>query len=373
MKTLLAFLVGALVLTTPVQAQPRVYSQAELDSLLAPVALHPDGLLSQILIAATYPEEVAAAAGWSRANPHLRGDDAVRAVQNEPWDPTVKALVAFPDLLARMDESPQWLQELGEAFLLQQAQVMDTVQGLRRRAQATGHLNNSDHAVYQQGEAIVVEPRAQVVYVRHYDPYVVYGPWWWPHYHPVFWSPWIARPVFFTPGFFYVAPVWHHRHVRVVHRPVHVPHHVVSHVVPGKWHHARHGVVTPGVRPQGRVPETHRQPVNRGTPGATPPTHSRPLPAPRARETTRQPIIGGTPPDARPATRSHPQPAARVRETNRQPIVQQHMPAAHGFSQHRPPAAQPRIEARREMRVEPRREMRFEQRRESGQGRGHRG
>lgn len=355
MKTLLALLVGALVLTTPVQAQPRVYSQAELDSLLAPVALHPDGLLSQILIAATYPEEVAAAADWSRANPHLRGDDAVRAVQNEPWDPTVKALVAFPDLLARMGESPQWLQELGEAFLLQQAQVMDTVQGLRRRAQAAGHLNNSDHAVVQQGEAIVVEPRAQVVYVRYYDPYVVYGPWWWPAYPPVFWSPWIARPVFFTPGFFYVAPVWHHRHVRVVHRPVHVPHHVVTHVVPGKWHHARHGVVAPGVRPHGRVPETHRQPVNRSTP-ATPPTHSRPLPPPRARE------------------------------TNRQPIVQQHMPAAHGFSQHRKQAApevrrdarveprhQPRVEPRHQPRAEPRREMRFEQRKESGPGRGHRG
>ena len=354
MKTLFALLVGALVLTAPVQAQPRVYDQAELDSLLAPVALHPDGLLSQILIAATYPDEVAAAAGWSRANPHLRGDDAVRAVANEPWDPAVKTLVAFPDLLARMDQSPQWLQDLGEAFLQQQAQVMDTVQGLRRRAQATGHLTSNDHAVYQQGDAIVVEPRAQVVYVRYYDPYVVYGPWWWPHYQPVFWTPWIARPVFFTHGFFYAAPVWHHRHVRVVHRPVHVHHTQHTHVVPGKWqHHVRHGVTS--VRPQVRVPEAHRQPVIRSTPPDTrPATRSRPQPQPRGRESNRQPTV-----------------------QNRQPIVQQHMPAAHGFSQRRQHAAQPRqeqrIEARREVRIEPRRETRREPRRESGQGRGHRG
>src|SRR5687767_3826432 len=104
MKFVLAVLIaGILLLGASAQAQPvhpRVYSQAELDALLAPIALHPDGLVSQILIAATYPEEVAAAARWSRANPHLKGDDALRAVQYEPWDPSVKALVAFPELLS---------------------------------------------------------------------------------------------------------------------------------------------------------------------------------------------------------------------------------------------------------------------------------
>jgi hypothetical protein len=237
-------------------AQPRIYSQAELDTLLAPVALQPDGVLSQLLIAATYPDEVAAAAAWSRANPQLAGDDAVRAVQDEPWDPAVKALVAFPELLARMAESPQWLGDLGQAFLAQEPQVMDTVQALRRRAQAAGHLSTTEHvAVYHQGEAIVVQPRTQVVYVHHYDPYVVYGPWWWPHYRPVFWRPWAPRPVFVAHGFFYTAPVWHHRHVRVIHRPVHVHNHHQRHVEPGRWHHRRNIV---SVRPQVRLRSASR-------------------------------------------------------------------------------------------------------------------
>jgi len=369
MKTLLAFLTAALVLAAPAQAQPqpRVYSQAELDTLLAPVALHPDGLLSQILIAATYPEDVAAAASWSRANPHLRGDDAVRAVQYEPWDPAVKALVAFPDLLARMDESPQWLRELGDAFLTQQPQVMETVQGLRRRAQAAGHLTDADHSVYQADGAIVVQPRAQVIYVRYYDPYVVYGPWWWgPYYQPVFWRPWVARPVYFTHGFFYCAPDWRHHHVRVVHRPVHVPHQHAAHVVPGKWNHLARLTT---VQPHARVPEARR----------LAPVHSRP---------------------SLPERIQTPQPRVRVPEANRQPIAQQrqpifqqHMPAAHGFSNNRPQQAvreprseprreqrvevrpQQRVEARPQQRMEPRREQhkQYKEHKEPNHGRGHRG
>jgi hypothetical protein len=225
MRIVLAAL-AALLLANTAQAQ-RVYHQGELDAMLAPIALQPDGVVSQVLIASTYPDEVAAAARWSRANPHLRGDDAVRAVQNEPWDPSVKALAAFPELLIRMDESPQWLHDLGEAFLRQQAQVMDTVQALRQRAQAAGNLASTDqYTVYPQGEAIVVEPRTQIVYVRYYDPFVVYGPWWWPHYHPVIWRPWAPRPVFLAHGFFHAKPDWPRRHIhkQVVVRPyVRVP------------------------------------------------------------------------------------------------------------------------------------------------------
>jgi len=255
MKALLAAF-AAFFLVGSAHAQ-KIYDQGELDALLAPIALQPDGVVSQVLIAATYPEEVAAAAAWSRANPHLRGDDAVRAVADERWDPAVKGMVAFPDLLARMVESPQWMHDLGEAFLLQEAHVMDTVQALRRRAQAAGHLaSTSEYAVYPQGEAIVVEPRTQVVYVRYYDPYVVYGPWWWPHYRPVFWRPWAPRPVFVTHGFFYTRPDWHRRHVHVVHTPVHVRQQV--HVVPGKWQPTRRQVV---VRPYVRVPESQRRPI----------------------------------------------------------------------------------------------------------------
>lgn len=238
MKFVLTILAAVLCLgTTQIQAQPRPYDQGELDSILAPIALHPDGLVSQILIASTYPEEVQMAASWSRANAHLRGEDAVRAVQNEPWDPAVKALVAFPELLARMAESPQWLSDLGQAFMGQQAQVMDTVQTLRRRAQAAGNLaSNDQQVVYDQGPEIVVQPRTQVVYVPYYDPYVVYGPWWWPSYHPVYWSPWVVRPVFLSYGFFYAKPYWRHHHVHVVNRPVYVAAHQ-HYVTTGKWAH----------------------------------------------------------------------------------------------------------------------------------------
>ena len=256
-------LLAALAIGAPAHAQ-KVYSQAELDALLAPVALQTDGVLSQVLMAATYPEDVAAAAAFSRANPQLRGDDAVRAAEQEPWDPSVKSLLAFPELLARMDESPQWLRDLGEAFLGQQAQVMDTVQGLRRRAQANGQLvTSSDTAVYQQGEAIVVQPRAQVVYVRYYDPFIVYGPWWWgPYYRPVVWRPWTPYPVVVVRGFFYSAPDWHHHHVRVIHRPVYADRH--HHITPGQWQHrapVRRLQAPSAPRPYVRVPESQRKPI----------------------------------------------------------------------------------------------------------------
>jgi hypothetical protein len=276
MRFLLAF-AAALFVAAPAQAQ-RIYNQAELDAMLAPIALHPDGLVSQILIAATYPEELAAAARWSRANPSFRGEEAVRLVQLEPWDPAVKALVAFPELLARMEESPQWVHDLGQAFLQQQAHVMDTVQQLRRRAHASGHLANTDqYAVYSEDDAIVVQPRTQIVYVRYYDPYVVYGNWWWPHYRPLHWRPWAARPVFLSHGFFYSNFDWRQRHVRVVHQPAFVHRHHHRHVQPGRWHHYRpdaghpraqaghqrpHAVHTaPGVRPFVRVPEAQRRPI----------------------------------------------------------------------------------------------------------------
>jgi hypothetical protein len=242
MRILLAAL-AACLLSGAAHAE-RLYNQGELDAMLAPIALQPDGVVSQVLIAATYPDEVRAAAGWSRANPHMRGEDAVRAVQHEPWDPAVKALVAFPELLIRMDESPQWLSELGEAFRLQQAQVMDTVQALRRRAQANGSLATTDqYTVYEQDQAIVVQPRTQIVYVNYYDPYVVYGPWWWPYYRPVFWTPWVPRPVFVAHGFFHAKPVWHQRHVHVV------PH--------SRWQPRKEFVSKPYVR----VPESQRRPI----------------------------------------------------------------------------------------------------------------
>ena len=211
------------------QAPARTYNQPELDALLAPVALYPDALLSHILVAATYPEDLREAADWSRANGHLSGQQAVEAAEPMPWHPSVKALVATPELLARMDESPQWTADLAAAFVNQEPYVMDTVQALRRRAQASGHLESTpEYQVQRQGHAIAVYPaHPHVVYVRYYDPYVVYGPWWWHSYRPVYWRPWYARPaVHVSSGFFRGSVDWHRRHVnRVTHHHHHHHHH----------------------------------------------------------------------------------------------------------------------------------------------------
>ena len=123
----------------PPPANLLAFSQQELDQMLAPIALYPDPLLSQILMAATYPLEIVEAARWIAAYPGLRGDDAVRAVAAQQWDPSVKSLVAFPQIVKLMDQRLDWTQRLGNAFLAQQAQVMDTVQELRRRPRWTIH------------------------------------------------------------------------------------------------------------------------------------------------------------------------------------------------------------------------------------------
>ena len=143
--------------------------------------------LSQILMASSYPLEVVEAARWSKANPNLKGDQAVQAVAQNSWDPSVKSLVAFPQILMMMDDKLNWTDRLGDAFLAQQQQVMDTVQNLRQKASAAGNLTSNDQIrVDQQGQSIVVEPaNPQVIYVPYYNPMVIYGPWWWPAYPPV--------------------------------------------------------------------------------------------------------------------------------------------------------------------------------------------
>ena len=224
MKTLFRlFLCAALLASAFAARAERTFNQAELDALLAPVALYPDNVLSDILVAAGYPDDVREAAAWSRGNPQLRGDEALRAVENTPWHPSVKALAAFPEMLARMDESPAWLADLGEAYRVHGPYVMDTVQSLRRRAQASGHLQSDGYQqVYDDGGAIAIAPAyPQYVYVRYYDPFVVYGPWMWPAYRPVFWRPWPVHRTFVSVGFVAARPDWHRR-VVVVNRPVYV-------------------------------------------------------------------------------------------------------------------------------------------------------
>jgi len=169
-----------------------VFSQPELEQMLAPVALYPDPLLSQVLLAAGYPADVVEAARWSREHADLAGEAAVSAAENESWDASVKSLLAFPQLLEYLRDNLQWTQALGDAFLDQQDQVMDAVQALRRRAQTAGSLRSDDHlSVVDSGSNLLLQPTdAQVVYVPYYDPLVVYGSWTWTAYPPVLLRPW---------------------------------------------------------------------------------------------------------------------------------------------------------------------------------------
>jgi hypothetical protein len=164
------------------------FRQEELDQMLAPIALYPDDLLSEALMAATYPLEVVEAARWIQANPDLRGDQLAAALEQKDWDPSVKSLVNFPSVLQMMSEKLEWTEMLGDAFLAGEDQVMDTVQKLRQKAQAQGNLRTSSEQRVSsdpQTQTIIIESAdPQVVYVPVYDPMVVYGPWWWPAYPP---------------------------------------------------------------------------------------------------------------------------------------------------------------------------------------------
>jgi hypothetical protein len=135
------------------------FSQAELDQMLAPIALYPDALLAQVLMAATYPLEVVMADRWVRENKNLESDALNDALDKQPWDPSVKALVPFPDVLSMMSRRLDWTQRVGDAFISQQADVMNTVQKLREKAYAAGNLtSNKEQKVSRSGDVIVIEP-----------------------------------------------------------------------------------------------------------------------------------------------------------------------------------------------------------------------
>jgi hypothetical protein len=213
----------------PYSSAPGAFTEAELDQMLAPIALYPDELLSQMLMAATYPLEVVEAARWSRAHQELAGHEAVAAADNQDWDPSVKSMVAFPAVLAAMDQQLDWTQRLGEAFLGQQADVTRSVQKLRRAAHDAGNLASTDEMVVtREGSDYALDsPSPEMMYVPYYDPRVVYGPWWWPAEPPVYWSPWPEYYVYSGYGFawglgipiglnfFYGDFDWGHHHVRV--------------------------------------------------------------------------------------------------------------------------------------------------------------
>jgi hypothetical protein len=207
-----------------IPAKDPVFTQEQLDQMLAPVALYPDPLLAQLLMASTYPGEIAEAVTWSKAHPDAKGDDAVKQVASQPWDPSVQALVAFPQVLATLGQDPVWVQRLGDAFLAQPDDVMNGVQRLRHQAQAAGNLqtNQYQNVTIQNvappapapapaptatdsapapapasSSTIIIQPAdPQVVYVPTYNPTTTYGTWAYPASPPAYYPP----PPAYYPG-----------------------------------------------------------------------------------------------------------------------------------------------------------------------------
>jgi hypothetical protein len=170
-------------------AQAQKFSKEELAQMLAPIALYPDSLLSEILMASTYPLEVVEADRWVEQNPNLKEDKLDEALKEKDWDVSVKSLCHFPEILKAMSDKLAQTAKLGDAFLAQQGDVMDMIQELRRKAEEAGNLKTTEQQkVVAQDQYIEIEPaNPQVVYVPVYNPLYVYGPWWYPEYPPYYW------------------------------------------------------------------------------------------------------------------------------------------------------------------------------------------
>jgi len=197
----------------PAQAQAPArtpLTPEQLQQIVAPIALYPDSLVAQILAASTYPEQVVEADRWVQANPNLKGDDLARAVDQQNWDPSVKALTAFPSVLANMDKNISWTSSLGDAYYNQQQDVMDAIQVMRQKAEEAGNLKSTpQQVVTTQGSTIIIQPaNPTVVYVPAYNPWVIYGgpiaPWprWYPYPGIWFGGPFISWGFGFGIGFF---------------------------------------------------------------------------------------------------------------------------------------------------------------------------
>ena len=182
----------------PASAEPQqqLLDAAQLDQLVAPIALYSDPLLAQVLMASTYPLEVVQADRWAKSNKGLKGDKLTDALEKQDWDASVKQLVSTPSVLTMMNDKLDWTQALGDAVLAQQADVMDAIQRLRAKAQANGKLETTKQqrvtVKQDQGSApiIEIEPASpDVVYVPYYEPAVVYGDWPYPAYPPYYFPP----------------------------------------------------------------------------------------------------------------------------------------------------------------------------------------
>ncbi len=322
----LAVLVAVPLVLVPVPVSAResaakaaTFSKEQLDQILAPIALYPDDLLSNVLVAATYPLEVVQAARWIEEPAHarLKGDALTAALNDQDWDPSVKSLTQFPDVLAMMSKQLDWTQKLGDAFLASQADVMDRIQFLRDRAEAAGNLkSNKYRTVTTQrsggGAYIDIEPaEPDVVYVPVYEP-AVYGDWWYPDYPPYYWPAdgayeddyyWGAGIAIFPPLWGWWAPRWggHYIHVDVdrYNRFNHNRHKIGS----NRWRHDHRrdaGTATPGPGTSTFVVMTASRCSSRVLPRAAP-----------GRRTTEAAIV--------PVSKSVTQPASSTRSTTARP------------------------------------------------------
>ncbi|QJR16824.1 DUF3300 domain-containing protein [Usitatibacter palustris] len=198
-------------------AATKPFSQQDLDTILAPIALYPDPLLAQIFMASTYPLQVVEAARWQKANPTLKDKALEDALVKQTWDPAVKSLTTVPQVLTQMNEKIDWTQKLGDAFLADQKAVMQTVQSLRKKASDAGNLKSTDQqkvtTANEGGATIIkVEPtKPEVVYVPTYNPATIYGTWWYPAYPPYYMYPpgYVYAPgLAFATGVVVGAAIW---------------------------------------------------------------------------------------------------------------------------------------------------------------------
>lgn len=193
------------------QGPEKVFKPEELEQMLAPIALYPDALLAQVLTAATYPLEVVAADRFVKENPGLKGKALLEAAKTKDWEPSVKAMLEFPDVLGMMDEQLEWTEKLGDAFLAQQSDCMDAVQRLRQKAYAQGNLATTEKQVIRvepKTQIIIIEPASpEVVYVPVYDPAIIYGFWWYLAYPPYYFYPRRYVGISFFSGVF-VGAFW---------------------------------------------------------------------------------------------------------------------------------------------------------------------
>jgi hypothetical protein len=303
-------------------------SPEQLEQLVAPIALYPDSLLSQVLMASTYPLEVVEAQRWRSTQPRQMSDRQLSlALQNSPWEPSVQSLAAFPDVLQMMSDRLDWTQQLGEAFLSQQPDLMSAVQRLRARARAAGHLQSTAQQTVQvvQGPSPIIQivpAQPELVYVPVYNPLVVYGAWPYPAYRPFYWHPPRFEPppgvfISFGAGLLVGHALWGHmdwhRHVvRIdVNRYNRYNH---THIASPNWmHHVEHRrgarYANPALRERygrGPGPQAHgpqsRGSQNHGLQIRSPLTSGSPAHGPRGPESrgpgSRDPRASGPRPDA---------------------------------------------------------------------------